>query len=161
MPADICAIVSAIRITGNTVPVKGRCITESAKRHGRPRLDLASSRDDRSFKNPEKLVGVPVGMATGTRESFGAGGTRIIEGNTATFEWRGGGVVEFNGRCNDWVFRVRKIDLGNGILNGIEDPSLGWSSSFIRSERNTPRDRSYFDMPHDFAAGSIHRENLV
>ena len=44
---------------------------------------------------------------------------------------RGGGVVEFNGRCNDWFFRIRKIDVREGILNSIEDPSLDWSSLVI------------------------------
>jgi hypothetical protein len=92
---------------------------------------LASSRDDRGLKNPEELVGMPVRMATGTRESFGAGGTGIIEGNTTALKWRGGGVVEFNGRCDDWFFRIRKIDVRDRILNSIEDPSLGWSSLVI------------------------------
>ena len=49
---------------------------------------------------------MPVGMATGTRESFGAGGTGIIEGDTTALKWRGGGVFEFNGRCNDWFFQI-------------------------------------------------------
>jgi hypothetical protein len=122
---------------------------------------LASSGDDRSLKNPEELVGMPVGMTTGTRESFSAGGAGIIEGDTAALEWCRGGVVELNGRFYDWFTPIRKIDVRDGILNSIEDPSFGWSSLLIRPERNASRNRPHFNMSQNFATRGVYGEDFV
>lgn len=94
---DFGAVVTAVGIAGNAIPVEGCGVAEAPDGHGGARLDLVAAADDGSFENPEKLVGVAVGVATGTGEGCRGRREGGVEGDAAAFENRRGGIVEGDG----------------------------------------------------------------
>ena len=94
---DFGAVVAAVGVAGNAIPVEWGGVAEAANGHGGARLDLVAAADDGSFENPEKLVGVPVGVATGTGEGCRGRREGGVEGDAAAFENRRGGIVEGDG----------------------------------------------------------------
>lgn len=126
--SDVGAVISAIWITGNAIPVKGGGVEESANRHGGTGLDLVSAGDDGGFEDPEELIGVAIGVATCAGKGSGGGGACGVEDSAAALEGGRGGVVERNGGFQDGPRGVGEIHERNGIGNGIEDPGLGGSA---------------------------------
>ena len=94
---DFRAVVTAVGIAGNAIPVEWGGVAEAANGHGRARRDLVAAADDGSFENPEKLVGVAVGVTTGAGEGCRGRREGGVEGDAATFENRRGGIVEGDG----------------------------------------------------------------
>ena len=115
MPVDFGAVVAAVGIAGNAVPVEGRGVAEAANGHGRAGLDLVATADDGRFENPEELVGVSVGMAAGAGEGCGRGGLRGVEGNASSFELGRCGIVERNGCFENRLGGIGNIDERDGI----------------------------------------------
>lgn len=97
MTVNFGAVISTVGIAGNAIPVEWGGVAESANGHGGARLDLVAAADDGSFENPEKLVGVAVGVTTGAGEGCRGRREGGVEGDAATFENRRGGIVEGDG----------------------------------------------------------------
>ncbi len=83
---DLGAVVSAVGVAGNAVPVKGSGVAKAAEGHGGAGHDLVASAYDGSFENPEELIGVTIRVTAGAGKSFGGGGTGSVEGDTSPFE---------------------------------------------------------------------------
>lgn len=97
MTVNFGAVISTVGIAGNAIPVKGCGVAKTPDGHGGARLDLVAAADDGSFENPEKLVGVAVGVTTGAGEGCRGRREGGVEGDAAAFKNRRGGIVEGDG----------------------------------------------------------------
>ena len=117
------AVVSAIRVTWNPVPVKGSRVTQSAQWHRRTRHDLIAARNDRSLQHPKQLVGMPVWMAACARIGSRRRGAGIVEPSASKFDVFVSGVLKCYQARHFGIRQIGDIHNGNRIGHRVVDPS--------------------------------------
>ena len=63
---NVSAVVAAIGIARNSIPVIRLCVAQSTDRHCRTGHDLITASDDRRLQHPKQLIGMSIGMTTRT-----------------------------------------------------------------------------------------------
>ena len=61
---NVCAVIAAVGVSRNPIPMVGLSVSQSTNRHGRSRHDLITKSDDRCFEDPKQLIRMAIGMTT-------------------------------------------------------------------------------------------------
>ena len=121
---DIGAVVAAIRISGDSIPVIGFSVSEASNGHGRTGHDLIAAGDNRRLDDPKQLIGVTIRMTARTGKRASRGGIGVIEPSASKLNLPVGGVFQRNESGDRWAGRIGYVDYGNGIGYCIVDPGL-------------------------------------
>ena len=152
---NVGAVVAAVGIAGDAVPMEGRGVAQAAHGHGGARHDLRAARDNRRFQNPKQLVGVSIGMTTGAGKSRSGGRGSGVKRNAPAFEGGVRGVVQCDGRLHLELRGIGYIDQRNGVGHGIEHPRCSVA------QRDAPRDCADVCAAENFSGGGIDGQELV
>ena len=100
---EVRRVDPAVRVAEGAVPMVGLRLTEAANGHGQAGHDLIATGHDGRLEDPEQLVGMPVGVATGARKGACGGRRRGLECDAPPFHLRMGGVGEHDGIHHLWL----------------------------------------------------------
>ena len=157
-PMNARGIDPAVGITGDPVPMKRGGVAKSPAGHRRAGHDLIAPGDDRRVEHPEEMIGVAVGMATGTGKRLRRRGGGRVEGNFSKAKRLGRRIGKGNRRHRCRMLPIGEIDERHFIGECRQHPGPHRRPAGIALEHHAVGPEAHRHAAEDRATGHVKSE---